>query len=32
MEALNPMGGRVAHPEGVASLRGPEGRIWPDEF
>jgi len=31
-EALKPLRGHVAHPEGVASLRGPEGRIWPDEF
>jgi len=23
---------RVAYPGGEASLRGPEGRIWPDNF
>jgi len=23
---------RVAYPRGGASLRGPEGRIWPDDF
>ena len=23
---------RVAYPGGEASLRGPEGRIWPDDF